>query len=290
MKRAYFRKSLNKSSALGWRSFCPIRAVLKAGNTYSIPPFSELSPETKSLAASACRFVQRFLRKLAAAALAAALAASPAFAAGEAYHPAYLSGFPDGSIRPEAALTREQLAQALYRLIPEERRAELDAPVCFSDVPPSRWSSAAVTAMVNLGVLYGTGEGKFAPEAGVTGPELAAALMCTAASEIAREFLPELAAAWDAQICSFEAGGGWVMGLDGTRFAPEQPLTRGRFAVILNGILGRTPQSVDSMLVGMPLWNDNLDTEAAYFLALQEAGTTHTADPDGTGEKWTGLG
>ena len=195
-----------------------------------------------------------YLRKLAAAALLAALLLSPVLAA-EELHPAYLGGFPDGSIRPESTLTREQLAQALYRLIPETQRTELTAPVCFSDVPPSRWSSEAVTAMVNLGVLYGTGDGAFCPEAAVNAPELAAALMRAAASETARACLPELAAGWDAQSFCFETGGGWVMGLEGTVFLPEQPLTRGRFAEILNGILGRTPQSLESLLVGMPLWS-----------------------------------
>lgn len=231
-----------------------------------------------------------YWRRLAAAVLLVALLAAPVLAAEEQYHPAYLGGFPDGTIRPEDALTREQLAQALYRLIPEAQRTELTAPVCFSDVPPSRWSSEAVTAMVNLGVLYGTGDGAFCPEAAVNAPELAAALMRAAASETARACLPELAAGWDAQSFCFETGGGWVMGLDGTEFAPDRPLTRGRFAEILNGLLGRTPQSLDSLLVGMPLWSDNLDTEAAYFLALQEAGTTHTAERDGEGETWTGLG
>ena len=78
------------------------------------------------------------IRRFAAAVLLLALLAGQAFAAGEVFHPAYLGGFPDGTIRPEAALTREQLAQALYRLIPEDRRAGLDAPTCFCDVPPSR--------------------------------------------------------------------------------------------------------------------------------------------------------
>ena len=40
----------------------------------------------------------------------------------------------------------------------------------------------------------------------------------------------------------------------------------------------------------MPLWSDNLDTQAPYFLALQEAGTTHTAERLDSGEQWTGLG
>ena len=57
-----YRETLNKSSAAGRRIFCPIRSVLKVGNTYSIPPLSELSAEPKSSAASSCRFNQSFLR------------------------------------------------------------------------------------------------------------------------------------------------------------------------------------------------------------------------------------
>ena len=54
------KEPLNKSSSAGRRIFCPTRAVLKAGNTYSIPPLSELSSEAKSSAASSCRFNQSF--------------------------------------------------------------------------------------------------------------------------------------------------------------------------------------------------------------------------------------
>ena len=152
-----------------------------------------------------------YIRRFAADVLLLAMLAGQAFAAGEVFHPAYLSGFPDGTIRPEAALTREQLAQALYRLIPEDRRAGLDAPTCFCDVPPSRWSYTAITATVNLGVLYGTQDGAFSPEGGVTGPELAAVLMRIAASKTAAECLPELAEGWSALEPSFSAGDGWIM-------------------------------------------------------------------------------
>ena len=54
------REALNKSSSAEQRIFCPIRAVRKTGNTSSIPVFFELSPVTKSLAVSSCRFNQSF--------------------------------------------------------------------------------------------------------------------------------------------------------------------------------------------------------------------------------------
>lgn len=213
----------------------------------------------------------------------------PCLAADAVLHPAYLTGFSDGTLRPEEVLTREQLAQALYRLIPEAQRPAAGES-CFSDVPRTRWSYAAVTALSGLGILYGTPEGTFEPEKGVSGEMLAAVLMRIAASETGETAFPALAAGWRAQEISFEAGNGWVMGLDGTCFCPDEPLTRGRFAQILNRILERTPSSLESLMIGMPLWSDNLDTQGEYFLAMQEAAVTHTAACTAQAEHWTGLG
>ena len=56
------RETLNKSPAAGQRIFCSQAAVPKTGKTYSIPPFLEPCLETKSLAASSCRFNQSFPR------------------------------------------------------------------------------------------------------------------------------------------------------------------------------------------------------------------------------------
>ncbi len=76
------KEPLNKSSSAGLRIFCPIRAVLKAGNTYSIPPLSELSAEPKSSAASSCRFNQSFPKSGVAAAIRSAALAHKALSIG----------------------------------------------------------------------------------------------------------------------------------------------------------------------------------------------------------------
>lgn len=208
----------------------------------------------------------------------------------EALHPAYLTGFSDGSIRPEDALTREQLAQALYRLLPESVRLETRAPCCFSDVAPDRWSYPAIQVLSDLGILYGTTDGRFLPEEGVSGETLAAVLMRIAASEDGQDAFPELAAGWRAEEIRFDAGNGWVMGLDGSVFYPDKPLCRARFAEIINRLLRRTPQSLDDLMIGMPLWTDNLDTQTWYFLIMQEASVTHTASGTDICPHWTGLG
>ena len=58
----------------------------------------------------------KFFRKLLLAFLLLAALRVPCFAQ-EAFHGAYLQGFPDGSIRPEKQVTRAELAEILNRIL-----------------------------------------------------------------------------------------------------------------------------------------------------------------------------
>ena len=60
-ERIFLKEPLNKSSAAGKLIFFPIHAEWKTGNTRSIPLFSILLSDKKSLAASSCLFIQSFL-------------------------------------------------------------------------------------------------------------------------------------------------------------------------------------------------------------------------------------
>ncbi len=231
----------------------------------------------------------KIFRKLLLAFLLLAALRVPCFAQ-EAFHGAYLQGFPDGSIRPEKQVTRAELAEILYRMISPDAKRELTSESAFRDVGRGHWAYEAVCAMAGLRLMLGDTDGNFRPEDGVTSEELAIILERVRAQESGKTALAALSSGWAAQEVTFEAGNGWVMGLHGAAFSKEQALTRAELAVILNRILGRTPQSLSDLLVGMPLFSDNLDTEAPYFLAMQEAAIDHTACICGDGERWTGLG
>ena len=231
----------------------------------------------------------KIFRKMLLALLVLAALRVPCFAQ-EAFHGAYLQGFPDGSIRPEKQVTRAELAEILYRMISPDARQELTAESAFRDVGRNHWAYEAVRTMAGLRLMLGDTDGNFRPNDGVTGEELSIILERVRAQDSGKEALAALSSGWAAQEVTFEAGNGWVMGLHGAVFSKEQALTRAELAVILNRILGRTPQSLSDLLVGMPLFSDNLDTEAPYFLAMQEAAIDHTARACGDGERWTGLG
>ena len=231
----------------------------------------------------------KIFRKMLLALLVLAALRVPCFAQ-EAFHGAYLQGFPDGSIRPEKQVTRAELAEILYRMISPDARQELTAESAFRDVGRNHWAYEAVRTMAGLRLMLGDTDGNFRPNDGVTGEELSIILERVRAQKSGKEALAALSSGWAAQEVTFEAGNGWVMGLHGAAFSKEQALSRAELAEILNRILGRTPQSLSDLLVGMPLFSDNLDTEAPYFLAMQEAAIDHTARACGDGERWTGLG
>ena len=103
------------------------------------------------------------------AAVLAATLALPVRAA-EQTHRAYLCGYPDGTIRPNARITRAQLACALVRLaeepLPEPTR------VTFFDVPGDHWACTQIRQLAGLGLLpFGEG-GWFLPSATVSWREL----------------------------------------------------------------------------------------------------------------------
>lgn len=85
-----------------------------------------------------------------------------------------VSGYEDGSFRPDAPVTREQIAAILYRHAgsPQADTAGLTA---FSDAGEvSAYARQALAWAVDTGLLNGVGEGRLAPGDGATRAQVAA--------------------------------------------------------------------------------------------------------------------
>ena len=72
-----------------------------------------------------------------------------------------------------------------------------------------------------------------------------------------------------------------MRGFDGETFDADRPLRCAELAVILNGLLGRTPSSLDDLQLGRPIFDDNRDARAWQFLPIQEAAVAHTTAETG---------
>lgn len=90
-------------------------------------------------------------------------------------HFAYISGYSDGTIRPNATITRAEIAVIFYRLLSDEFRA-----ICwtnendFNDVPADKWYNTAISTVVNAGIIGGYEDDTFKPEKKITRAEFAA--------------------------------------------------------------------------------------------------------------------
>ncbi len=82
------------------------------------------------------------------------------------------SGFPDGTYRPDSALTRAEAAVFIVRALDE---TPVDPPTgtVFSDVPASHWAAGYVERLAKRGITGGYPDGTYRPEKALSRAEAA---------------------------------------------------------------------------------------------------------------------
>ena len=89
-----------------------------------------------------------------------------------AAHAGLIKGYPDGTFRPDARVTRAELAVLLSRMI---ESTYLHDSV-FQDVGTDHWASAEISALAAHDILRGYSDGTFRPENDITRGETAAVI------------------------------------------------------------------------------------------------------------------
>lgn len=80
-----------------------------------------------------------------------------------------LSGYPDGTFKPENTITRAEFAKIIVTALGVGDAAEYARGVTkFSDVPATHWASGYINVASDMGIINGYGNGKFGPEDKVT--------------------------------------------------------------------------------------------------------------------------
>lgn len=206
-------------------------------------------------------------------------------------HFAYIKGYPDGTVRPEASLTRAEAAAILYRVMEkscvERFHAESSS---FRDVPDGKWYTTYVATLEKAGVIVDSKDGNFRPNDAITRAELASMLAQFAnVTGGTTSFSDVPATHWAADYIAAAVRSGWIQGYPDGTFRPEQTIKRAEMTAMVNRALGRDPQSASDLLEGMKTWKDNADPTAWFYLDIQEAANGHTYARKTGGEYWTGL-
>lgn len=208
-------------------------------------------------------------------------------------HFAYVAGYTDGTVRPNAKITRAEVAMIFYRLLDEDARvANENDSNAFSDVTDGMWFNTAVSTIARLGIVKGRSTEIFEPNAPITRAEFATICARFDHSKVeSTESFSDIHGHWAEKFVEHAAALGWVNGyMDGT-FRPNATITRAEAMAMINRVLGRLPESEKDLLPGMKTWPDNADLSAWYYLTVQEATNGHTFErkADGVHERWIKL-
>lgn len=205
-------------------------------------------------------------------------------------HFAYIIGAPDGLVRPEASITRAEVATILFRCFTDESRAfywSTENP--FSDVEKSDWYNNAISTLTKAGVIKGNPNGTFHPQSPITRAEYATMLSRYYAIENSDGVsFSDIEGHWAEEAIISGAVHGYINGDPDGRFRPDEPITRAEAMALTNRVLGRKPVN-NHLLDDMIKWADNADTNKWYYADVQEATNSHNHEMYEDYEEWTKL-
>ena len=206
-------------------------------------------------------------------------------------HFAYVVGYSDSTVRPNANISRAEVATIFFRLLKSDiRDGNLTADNVFSDVSNGQWHNKAISTMAKLGIVKGRRADRFDPDASITRAEFAAicARFNTKPVENSGSF-SDISGHWAENEIERAAAFGWISGYPDGTFRPDARITRAEAMTMINRVLCRMPQSESDLLDSMVTWPDNKPSDW-HYLAVQEATNSHDFDRQGeVGESWTKL-
>ena len=206
-------------------------------------------------------------------------------------HYAYVVGYSDGTVRPNANISRAEVATIFFRLLKEEvRDGNLTTENTFADVTNGQWHNKAISTMAKLGVVKGRSAEAFDPDAPITRAEFATICARFDKTQISTSSnFTDISGHWAEKYIERAATLGWIAGYPDGTFRPNNYITRAEAMTMINRVLKRIPEEESDLLTGMNVWPD-CNPGDWFYLAVQEATNSHDfKHKAGNYEIWTGM-
>jgi hypothetical protein len=204
-------------------------------------------------------------------------------------HYAYIIGYPEGDVRPEANISRSEVATIFFRLLADSDREKYwSISNDYTDVPEELWSNNAISTLTNAGILNGDNAESFRPDAAITRAEFAAiAARFDGGEYVGEDKFSDISGHWAASSINRAAERGWINGYEDGTFKPDKLITRAEAMTLINNVLERHVE-ISGLSPDMVRWSDNTD-DKWYYTAVQEATNSHDYEKTDTTETWTGM-
>ena len=204
-------------------------------------------------------------------------------------HLAFLSGYANGTFKPDRNMTRAEVTTMFARLLTEKMAADQTYSNTFSDVAKSHWAANYIGYMQQFGIITGYADGSFRPDASVTRAEFAAiASRFERLTEGTKSFSDVTSSHWAAKYINFAATRGWVNGYADGTFKPNNSITRAEVAAVTCRLLERNADQsyIRSHLSELRAFTDVSESHWAYWYTM-EAANGHDYTKSGSSETWS---
>jgi hypothetical protein len=188
-------------------------------------------------------------------------------------HLVYIKGYPDGTVRADANITRAETAEIIFRLLKKEVKAQQFTSQ-FPDVISGAWYYESVSFLAGRSILKGYLDGTFRPDNPITRAEFAT-MISGFDNLVPADYnnFTDIEGHWAVGYINSAAEIGWVAGYPDGSFKPENNITRAEVASVINRMLNRKIEIED-----IPDWavrySDLKETHWAYA-DFVEASTEH---------------
>ncbi len=187
-------------------------------------------------------------------------------------HFAYIQGYPDGSVRPNGLLTREEVATIFYRLLENDYRNGIKSQSNpYIDVENTRWSNRYISTLSKGKIFVGFPDKSFRPKDKIKRSELAKlGSRFEQLSDKKGSKFTDISGHWSEEYIVSAYNKGWLDWVEGNRFEPEKYVTRAEFIAFVNNILERHVL-VQNILPGARKFTDLNDKSAWYYAPMSIA-------------------
>ena len=153
-----------------------------------------------------------------------------------------VSGYPDGTFKPDASITRAEFATMLVKALGLDTTGTTGQ---FTDVTADSWYYGSVNAAASAGLVSGMGDNLFAPNALITREQMAVMVSKALGNKAPATNGTELNAFSDSSsVSSWAVSGmeeavkaGIVSGMTADTLAPQADATRAQAAVMIYKLL-----------------------------------------------------
>ena len=190
---------------------------------------------------------------------------------------AYIKGYPDGTFKPQANVTRAEAAQMFATLLNGGTNFGTSGATKFSDVSDD-WYSKAINYVVGKGLISGYPNGTFKPNESITRAEFAQMISGYIKNEKAGSSdFKDVKDHWAKDAIDKLNGNKNVTGYPDGSFKPNAKITRAEAVTILNSVFNRNTNKNSLNNVNTSSLNKFSDVNEGFwaYYNILDAANTH---------------